>query len=136
MLSSRDNQLCEDVTMADELPKPFRMTAKDGVLGGSLLAAGVIVAVLTLNQTHNIVLAQGAPSSGSSDDIAPAKPGGTRPTTPAPEPARPETSTPEVAPGTTGSSAGETAPTSQDRPPELGKPLPPAPAEKAAPPMK
>jgi hypothetical protein len=49
------------------------------------------------------------------DGVAPAKPGGTRPTTPAPEPARPDPQARK----------------------EGAKPaLPPAPAEKVAPPIK
>ena len=54
-------------------------------------------------------------------------PGGTRPTTPAPEPARPQNSES----GTTGTAP--TSPTTGDRPPVTGTPLPKAPAEKVAP---
>lgn len=56
-----------------------------------------------------------------------AEPGGVRPTTPAPEPARPQ-----AAPGQT---TGSAPLTTQERPPQTGQPLPPAPAEKVAPPL-
>jgi hypothetical protein len=58
---------------------------------------------------------QSSPAPSESDKPAEAKPGGTRPTTPAPEPARPD----------------------PDAQKEGAKPvLPPAPAEKVAPPIK
>jgi hypothetical protein len=58
---------------------------------------------------------QSAPASSESDKPAESKPGGTRPTTPAPEPARPDPDAQKVG----------------------AQPvLPPAPAEKVAPPIK
>src|ERR1700726_4659464 len=58
---------------------------------------------------------QGSPSDTTSDKPAESKPGGTRPTTPAPEPARPDTQAQQ----------------------EGAKPaLPPAPPEKMAPPIQ
>ena len=90
------------------------------LLGAGLLAAGAIIAVLSLSEIHANHLdqvAQASPSASPEPSPTPAesKPGGTRPTTPAPEPAQP------------------TAAAQQ----EGAKPaLPPAPAEKVAPPLE
>ncbi|MCA1390036.1 MULTISPECIES: hypothetical protein [Bradyrhizobium] len=95
-------------------------------IAGALFAAGVAVSVMSLAQIRaesRMQLAQatpplqGTPSDEQSKVPAEAKPGGDRPTTPAPEPARPE-------PQTQGA-AGAAKPA-----------LPPAPAEKIAPPME
>ncbi|MCA1425359.1 MULTISPECIES: hypothetical protein [unclassified Bradyrhizobium] len=95
-------------------------------IAGALFAAGVAVSVMSLAQIRaesRMQLAQatpplqGTPSDEQSKVPAEAKPGGDRPTTPAPEPARPE-------PQTQGA-AGAAKPA-----------LPPAPAEKIAPPIK
>jgi len=95
----------------------------DLTIACSLLAAGVAVSVMSLAQiraesrmemaqaTHPL---QGTPSEDQNKP-AEAKPGGDRPTTPAPEPARPDPQTQGAA----------TQPA-----------LPPAPAEKIAPPIK
>ncbi|MCA1547824.1 hypothetical protein I6F36_13435 [Bradyrhizobium sp. BRP19] len=94
-------------------------------IAGALFAAGVAVSVMSLAQIRaesRMQLAQatpplqGTPSDEQSKVPAEAKPGGDRPTTPAPEPARPD-------PQTQGA-AGAAKPA-----------LPPAPAEKIAPPM-
>jgi hypothetical protein len=86
-------------------------------LGAMLVIAGVAISGFSLAQIRandRMHLAQ-APTPSPSNTPAEAKPGGTRPTTPAPEPA-----TPKV-----------------DAQKEGAKPaLPPAPAEKVAPPIK
>ncbi|MDA9548929.1 MULTISPECIES: hypothetical protein [Bradyrhizobium] len=93
-------------------------------IAGALFAAGVAVSVMSLAQIRaesRMQLAQatpplqGTPSDEQSKVPAEAKPGGDRPTTPAPEPARPDPQTQGAA----------TRPA-----------LPPAPAEKIAPPME
>ncbi|WP_354136413.1 hypothetical protein [Bradyrhizobium sp. LB11.1] len=98
----------------------------DLTIAGSLFAAGIAVSVMSLAQIRaesRMELAQatrplqGTPSNDQDKTPAEAKPGGDRPTTPAPEPARPD-------PQTQGA-AGSAKPA-----------LPPAPAEKIAPPIK
>jgi hypothetical protein len=89
-----------------------------------LVVAGIAMATLSLTELEarapeRLAQATPAPQASPSDDsakpAAESKPGGTRPTTPAPEPARPN-------------------PEAQK---EGAKPaLPPAPAEKVAPPIK
>lgn len=95
----------------------------DLTIACSLFAAGLAVSVMSLVQIRaesRMELAQatqplqGTPSDDQGKTPAEAKPGGERPTTPAPEPARPD-------PQTQG--AAKSA-------------LPPAPAEKVAPPIK
>ena len=95
---------------------------RDLMIACSLFAAGVVVSGLSLAQIRaesRMQMAQATPplQGAPSDDQnkpAEAKPGGDRPTTPAPEPARPEPQTQGAA-----------------------KPaLPQAPAEKIAPPIK
>ena len=97
----------------------------DLTIACSLFAAGVLVSVMSLAQIraeNRMELAQatqplqGTPSTNQ-ETPAEAKPGGERPTTPAPEPARPD-------PQTQGA-AGAAKPA-----------LPPAPAEKIAPPLE
>jgi len=98
----------------------------DLTIAASLFAAGLAVSVMSLAQIRaesRMQMAQatqplqGTPSDEQSKVPAEAKPGGDRPTTPAPEPARPD-------PQTQGA-AGAAKPA-----------LPPAPAEKIAPPIK
>ncbi|GGI24478.1 hypothetical protein GCM10010987_29590 [Bradyrhizobium guangdongense] len=98
----------------------------DLMIACSLFAAGVVVSVMSLAQIRaesRMELAQatqplqGTPSNDQDKTPAEAKPGGERPTTPAPEPARPD-------PQTQGA-AGAAKPA-----------LPPAPAEKVAPPIQ
>jgi len=88
------------------------------------VAAGVVmssVSLIKLRASDPQLMAQGtpplqsSPAPDASDKPAESKPGGTRPTTPAPEPARPD---PDA------QKAGATPV------------LPPAPAEKVAPPIK
>jgi hypothetical protein len=85
-----------------------------------LVVAGIAVATLSLTELEarnppRLAQATPSPQASPSDQPAESKPGGTRPTTPAPEPARPN-------------------PAAQA---EGAKPaLPPAPAEKVAPPIK
>ena len=94
------------------------------MIAGSLFAAGVVMSGLSLAQIRaesRMELAQatqplqGTPSDDQNKSPAEAKPGGDRPTTPAPEPARPDPQTQGAA----------TKPA-----------LPAAPAEKIAPAIK
>lgn len=93
-----------------------RMVRRDLWLSGGLLVVGTVMALVSFTEIkaeHLDQHAQVAPSA--SPEPAESTPGGTRPTTPAPEPARP-------------------APEAQQ---EGAQPaLPPAPAEKVAPPME
>jgi hypothetical protein len=92
-------------------------------LAAALIVAGLVTSGLSLaeikaHERQQLAQAtqplQGSPSN-EKNAPAEAKPGGTRPTTPAPEPARPD----------------------QEAQKEGAKPvLPPAPAEKVAPPIK
>jgi hypothetical protein len=99
-----------------------RTLHRDLLLAASLFAAGAIITALSLTEIRaermdRIAQATPSPSASPSPSPTPAeaKPGGTRPTTPAPEPATP-------------------APEAQK---EGAKPaLPPAPAEKVAPPIE
>jgi hypothetical protein len=91
----------------------------DLMVACSLFAAGVVVSGMSLTRMQTAQATQplqGTPSNNQ-DKPAEAKPGGDRPTTPAPEPARPD-------PQTQGA-AGAAKPA-----------LPPAPAEKIAPPIE
>ena len=108
---------------------------QERTLGVVLLVTGLIVAGAAVARmgTENVVQAQATPPTASpSDNDKPAEsmPGGTRPTTPAPEPARPQNNEG----GTTGTAPA--SPRTGDRPPVTGTPLPPAPAEKVAPPVQ
>lgn len=95
----------------------------DFLIASTMLAAGLVLtgfSLVSVTRT-NIHLAQatsplqGAPSTTSNDKPAESKPGGTRPTTPAPEPARPDAQAQKE-----GAKAA----------------LPPAPPEKMAPPIQ
>jgi hypothetical protein len=101
----------------NEQPDTQTHLGRDMVLAAILVIAGVAISTLSLVQIRandRMHLAQ-APTPSPSNTPAEAKPGGTRPTTPAPEPATPK-------------------PEAQK---EGAKPaLPPAPAEKVAPPIK
>ncbi|MET4389819.1 hypothetical protein ABIB73_005593 [Bradyrhizobium sp. F1.4.3] len=97
---------------------------RDLLIASTLFAAGVVVSGLSLVQIRaesRVQTAQatqplqGTPSDDQNKMPAEAKPGGERPTTPAPEPARPDPQTQGAA----------TKPA-----------LPQAPAEKVAPPIK
>ncbi|UFZ03383.1 hypothetical protein LQG66_29790 [Bradyrhizobium ontarionense] len=89
---------------------------RDLLLAGGLLGIGALVAIISLAEiraNHVDHVAQATPEPSATP--AESKPGGTRPTTPAPEPARPDVEAQK----------------------EGVKPaLPPAPAEKVAPPME
>lgn len=100
-----------------------RRLRKELLLGAGLLAAGALIMVLSLTEiraSHLDQMAQATPTPSASPEPsasppAESKPGGTRPTTPAPEPARPDPAAVQ----------------------EGAKPaLPPAPAEKVAPPIE
>jgi hypothetical protein len=103
---------------------------RDISIAAAMIAAGLMlcaVSLLEIARTHeaaaradvNVAQAtpplQGTPSAPANDTPAESKPGGTRPTTPAPEPARP-------------------APQAQQEGAKAA--LPPAPPEKVAPPIE
>ncbi|NPU11031.1 hypothetical protein HL667_24170 [Bradyrhizobium sp. 83012] len=96
-----------------------RTLRRDLWLAVGLLGLGMLVAIISFTEIkagHLDQMAQATPSASPEPSATPAeaKPGGTRPTTPAPEPARPDIEAQK----------------------EGAKPaLPPAPAEKVAPPM-
>jgi hypothetical protein len=107
--------------MADERTG---ITKGDWLLATALVLVGLLTSGLSLAEIRSrdaqqlaqgTPPLQGSPAPAESAPPAESKPGGTRPTTPAPEPARPDA---EAQKG------GATAA------------LPPAPAEKVAPPMK
>jgi hypothetical protein len=111
------------------MPIDERKIGRDWGLAAILIAAGTLVAGISLatliahdpqrmaqaqGTTPGTPPLQGTPAAETSNKPAESKPGGTRPTTPAPEPAQPD-------------------PKAQS---EGVKPaLPPAPAEKMAPPI-
>jgi hypothetical protein len=102
---------------------------RERTMGAALLVLGLLVAGGALvkiqkEETFRAHVAQ-AQTVAPDDQTKPAQsePGGARPTTPAPEPARPQ-----VKPGETSGTAPATTPST-------GTPLPPAPAEKVAPPI-
>jgi hypothetical protein len=107
---------------------------RERAIGAGLLVLGLLVAGGALVKIHKQeayqerVAQTTAPADQNSSKPAESEPGGTRPTTPAPEPAQPQ-----VKPGETSGSAPLT---SQDRPPETAQPMPQAPAEKMAPPLE
>jgi hypothetical protein len=95
---------------------------KDLLLASAMVAAGLALSAVSLTEiaTRNPRMAQATQplqSSPAAPSTTPAesKPGGERPTTPAPEPARPDT---------------------QAQKEGAAPALPPAPAEKTAPPIK
>jgi hypothetical protein len=117
-LTSRNNFAVIDMSPDDRK----RASRKDFWLASAIVTAGLVIAGLSLTElsARNTQLAQATQplqSSPSTPDKTPAesKPGGVRPTTPAPEPAHPD-----AAAQTTGAASA----------------LPPAPAEKIAPPIK
>jgi hypothetical protein len=107
-------------------------------IGAALLVLGLLVVAASAVKiqkeqaylTHQAELkahaqvAQAQPADQNATQPAESKPGGTRPTTPAPEPARPQTK-----PGETTGSAPQSTP-------QVGTPLPQAPAEKMGPPIE
>jgi hypothetical protein len=108
-------------------PEKDQILRRELLVAATLVGVGLLISAMSLTgikathpQVADAEVAQGTPplqSSPPSKDNAPAesKPGGTRPTTPAPEPARPDVEAQK----------------------EGAKPaLPPAPAEKVAPPIK
>src|SRR3954469_4646598 len=93
-----------------------RTLRRDLLLAAGLFGLGALVAIISLTEIkagHLDQMAQATPEPSATP--AESKPGGTRPTTPAPEPARPEPAAQQ----------GGATPA-----------LPPAPAEKVAPPME
>lgn len=105
---------------------------RERTIGVALLVLGLLVAGGALvkiqkQDDYRARVAQAqttSPTDQNAAKPAESEPGGTRPTTPAPEPARPQ-----MKPGeTTGAAPSAT--------PQAGTPLPPAPAEKVAPPIE
>jgi hypothetical protein len=99
-----------------------RTLRRDLMLASGLLVTGLVMAALSLTEIraeHLDRTAQATPSPSASPEPsstpAESTPGGTRPTTPAPEPAQPTTAAQQE-----GAKAA----------------LPPAPAEKVAPPIE
>jgi len=101
-----------------------RKRRADFLIAAAMLASGLVLtgfSMVSVTRTTNVHLAQatpplqGSPASESGDKPAESKPGGTRPTTPAPEPARPDAQAQQE-----GAKAA----------------LPPAPPEKMAPPIQ
>jgi hypothetical protein len=100
-----------------------RALGKDFLLASLVVTAGLVLSGVSLIELakSNVQIAQttqplqSSPPAAPNDEPAESKPGGTRPTTPAPEPARPNAGA-----QTTGAAAA----------------LPPAPAEKIAPPIQ
>jgi hypothetical protein len=101
-----------------------RKRRADFLIASAMLASGLMLtgfSMVSVTRATNVHLAQatpplqGSPASESSDKPAESKPGGTRPTTPAPEPARPDAQAQQE-----GAKAA----------------LPPAPAEKMSPPIQ
>jgi hypothetical protein len=95
----------------------YFLTASVMLVAGLMLTGFSLVSVARTNVhlAQATPPLQGSPSSAPDDKPAESKPGGTRPTTPAPEPARPDAQAQKE-----GAKAA----------------LPPAPAEKMAPPMQ
>ena len=104
---------------------------QERMLGTAMLVAGLVIAGLSVTQMRPDGVAH-AQATQRDDSPAQSMPGGTRPTTPAPEPARPQNN-PQ---GNEGATIGSSPPNSGDRPPVMGTPLPPAPAEKSGPPIQ
>jgi hypothetical protein len=104
---------------------------QERMLGVVMLVAGLSIAGVAVSRMgpEAAVHAQATPTP-SVPEAKPAEsmPGGTRPTTPAPEPARPQNKE--------GSTTGIAPSGSGDRPPEIGTPLPSAPAEKTGKPIQ
>jgi hypothetical protein len=104
-------------------PDDRKSTYRDFWLASVLVAGGLVISGLSLTQlsARNTQVAQAtqplqsSPSTEPNNTPAESKPGGVRPTTPAPEPAHSD-----AAAQTTGAASA----------------LPPAPAEKVAPPIK
>ena len=116
------NKLAVNAMSPDEARK--RAYKRDLLLASAMVAAGLAIFGLSVARlaAHNPLVAQAtqplqsSPTPAPQDDTpAESKPGGERPTTPAPEPARP------------GAEAQKTGATPA---------LPPAPAEKTAAPIK
>jgi hypothetical protein len=121
--------------MKTQLDKGQMSMRQERMLGVVLLVTGLIIAGTAVSRMggEGTVQAQVTPPAAvTPEDDKPAQsmPGGTRPTTPAPEPARPQNNEGS----TTG--AAPASPRTGDRPPVTGTPLPPAPAEKMAPPIE
>ena len=101
----------------NEGPEEQTHLGRDLWLAAMLIVAGVTISGFSIAQirAHDRMQLAQAPTPSPSDTPAESKPGGTRPTTPAPEPATP----------------------SAEAQKSGAKPaLPPAPAEKVAPPIK
>ena len=113
--------------MTTQLDKGQISMRHERMLGVVLLVTGLMITGAAVSQmtgkgsVQAQVTPQTPPAATSND---------TRPTTPAPEPARPQNNQGS----TTGTAPA--SPSTGDRPPVTGTPLPPAPAEKTAPPIE
>jgi hypothetical protein len=123
--------------MKTQLNQERMSMQRERMLGVMLLVSGLIIAGAAVSRmggegTVQAQVTPQAPPAAATPDEKPAQsmPGGTRPTTPAPEPARPQNNEGS----TTGASPA--SPGTGDRPPVTGTPLPQAPAEKTAPPIE
>jgi len=102
-------------------PEKDQVLRKELLVAATLVGVGLVISAISLTElrAERPQLAQAtqpsSPPAESSSTPAESKPGGTRPTTPAPEPARPDAEAQKE-----GAKAA----------------LPPAPAEKMAPPIK
>jgi hypothetical protein len=112
-----------NVAVIDMPPDDRKSAYRDFWFAAAIVASGLVISGLSLTQlsARNTHVAQAtqplqsSPSTAPDNSPAESKPGGVRPTTPAPEPARPD------APAQTTGAASA---------------LPPAPAEKIAPPIR
>ncbi len=111
------------------------ISRREWLTGSALLLAGAAISAVAVHQimTEPVAMVQIVDTTkppatiapvGKGDGVAESMSGGVRPTTPAPEPARPS--------GTVGSGPL----TTQDRSPVAGNPLPPALAEQHDEPIK
>ena len=119
--------------MTTQLDKGQMSMRHERMLGVVLLVAGLMIAgaaVSRMGGKGSACTPQATPPATSRRQARQSTPGGTRPTTPAPEPARPQNNEGS----TTGTAPA--SPSTGDRPPVTGTPLPPAPAEKTAPPIE
>lgn len=102
-----------------------RALGRDFLLASLLVTAGLVVSGVSLMELakRNVEMAQAtqplqsSPSAAPNDEPAESKPGGVRPTTPAPEPARPDAAarTTGAAPVLRSAPAEKMAPPIRDR---------------------
>ena len=107
---------------------------RERAIGVVLLVLALVFAVGALMKIQRAHERLAEVAQADSSTPAQSAPDQARPTTPADQQTHPTGPVqPQVRPGDT---TGSSPPAAQDRPPVTGKPLPPAPAEKIAPPIK